>query len=82
MLKANFNIILAYPHGLGMGPVSGYPDTAQRQTSDTSPNTSCVRNIKAPKPNATNSHPGPDTLESWGSVGDFDGGPDWEMDII
>ena len=62
--------------------MSGYPDTAQRQTSDTSPKTQWVRNIKAPNPNATKSHPGPDTFESWGSVCDFDGGPDWEMDII
>ena len=54
-----------YPQGLGMGPVWGYPLTAQRQTRDTSPNTLCVRNISAPKPKPTESHPGPATLESW-----------------
>lgn len=35
-------VVLTYPQGFGLGPGSGAPATAQRDTRDTSPNTQCV----------------------------------------
>ena len=45
-----------YPHGFGLGPDSGAPAMAQRDTRDTSPNTQCVSQNIAENPTLIRSH--------------------------
>ena len=45
-----------YPQGFGLGPDSGAPVIAQRDTRDTSPNTQCVSQNIAENPTLIRSH--------------------------
>ena len=42
LLMQIYMAVPTYPQGFGLGPGSGAPATAQRDTRDTSPNTQCV----------------------------------------